>query len=850
MKNFNEYYTDIVPIGEGGMSHVFLATDKNLGRRVALKVIKQVEHNYEDIVAEARLLAKLNHSNIVQVYNVRKLSNEFAIEMEYVQGATLNNYVQENNVLLEEKLSLLIDIAEGLHSAHQQNILHLDLKPSNILINESKTAKIVDFGISQLVGTESSSSPSSFGSLTAMSPEQLRQEPLDMRSDLFSFGLLAYQLLTGSHPYTTQAKTCDDKGIAEEVKTRALNFNARNMLGIPIELAELIDHLLQFKKTERPNGCIEIIQQLKQIMSTVSYEQSGVTQPIPDLSGRKQPINRRWKTASLVCCLCGILGLGTWLWYTHLPKVYVAALPVEFSDNTGELRAQKQVVESTLKNAIEQTFITDERYSVIPAREIRHVMQLYRQDPKNNDLRAIAKALQAEILLLPNARCTVYACEVEFDVIDVESFNTVASDHFSVAVDSPSKFLTAMMQSLQQVITSQNKSVSNTIAAEDYNEYFSLMTMVTQQGKSNEDILAALRKIIVRSPDFYPAYNLLKSATIKYFRKTDDQSVLKQSINILDSAPAQYRQSLNYLSGSLELLQASGKVKEAEALLTKLDNYDFDNYEKLTLKGVYYKRSQAFEKSIDYFLQANKLRPTLTLLRNISILYTYLGDYENALVHLDKVAELAPEDSRAMRLRADLSLLTGQLNRALLLYQQVIEAVPNDLESYSNLATIATLQQQYQQSETYARHAVKHAPEHTLYLLGLADTLLLQGKKEAAHSYYREILALTASTQEYTKLLDRAQALAHLGKHIDALKVLQSLYEGHKNKADYLFSSALVSVLANEPKSAVIAIEQSINAGLAPIFYQLSWFDRLCDEAAFITLLNREQQLAQRCHLL
>ncbi len=198
-------------LGRGGMGSVFLARHRTMNRRVALKVVsKQVGKDPASLarfLAEARLIASLDHSNIVQAYDVDKESDRFYIVMEYIEGQDLEAIVQEHGLFgFEEVADCVRQAAEGLAHAHGRNMIHCDIKPSNLLLSDQGTIKILDMGMARLAGSGQDSGEQVdhkvLGTIDYMSPEQALDGPdFDHRADIYSLGCTLYFLLTGHPPF-------------------------------------------------------------------------------------------------------------------------------------------------------------------------------------------------------------------------------------------------------------------------------------------------------------------------------------------------------------------------------------------------------------------------------------------------------------------------------------------------------------------------------------------------------------------------------------------------------------------------------------------------------------------------
>jgi tRNA A-37 threonylcarbamoyl transferase component Bud32 len=218
-------YRILEKIGEGGMGEVFRATDTILKRHVALKVLRSEVANTSERIArfqrEAEVLASLNHPNIAHLYGIEKSNGILALVMELVEGETLADRIAEGNISLDEALPIAKQIAEALEAAHEQGIIHRDLKPGNIKLRDDGTVKVLDFGLAKaleptvasgsaaaLANSPTITSPALetgvgvlLGTAAYMSPEQAKGRPADKRSDIWAFGCVLFEMLTGTRPF-------------------------------------------------------------------------------------------------------------------------------------------------------------------------------------------------------------------------------------------------------------------------------------------------------------------------------------------------------------------------------------------------------------------------------------------------------------------------------------------------------------------------------------------------------------------------------------------------------------------------------------------------------------------------
>ena len=214
------HYDVTALIGEGGMGQVYQATDTQLGRDVALKILPDAFAADPDRLArfqrEAQVLASLNHPGIAAIYGIEKSDDTQALVLELVEGPTLAERIAKGPIPLDEALPIAKQIAEALEAAHEAGVIHRDLKPANIKVRADRTVKLLDFGLAKaMLGDSASSDLSQSPTMTAaatasgvilgtavyMSPEQTRGQPLDKRTDIWSFGCVLYEMLTGHEAF-------------------------------------------------------------------------------------------------------------------------------------------------------------------------------------------------------------------------------------------------------------------------------------------------------------------------------------------------------------------------------------------------------------------------------------------------------------------------------------------------------------------------------------------------------------------------------------------------------------------------------------------------------------------------
>ncbi|MCR5157114.1 MAG: Stk1 family PASTA domain-containing Ser/Thr kinase, partial [Butyrivibrio sp.] len=276
-------YEVLEKIGTGGMSDVYKAKDHKLNRLVAVKVLKQEFSENENFVSkfrvEAQSTAGLMHPNIVNVYDVGDEDGINYIVMELVDGITLKKYIEKKvRLSVKEAVSIAIQVAMGLEAAHNNNIIHRDIKPQNIMISKEGKVKVTDFGIAK-AATSNTITSNVMGSVHYTSPEQARGGYSDAKSDIYSLGITLFEMLTGRVPFngdTTVAIAI--KHIQEELPSPA-EFNDE----IPISVEKIVLKCCQKSPDRRYQNAAELISDLKR--SLITPDKDFVSLVDPDEEG-------------------------------------------------------------------------------------------------------------------------------------------------------------------------------------------------------------------------------------------------------------------------------------------------------------------------------------------------------------------------------------------------------------------------------------------------------------------------------------------------------------------------------------------------------------------------------------
>lgn len=260
-------YKILKKLGEGGMGVVYLAEDTSLERKVALKFLplnltrdKEAKDRFK---REAKVSAALNHPNIVTIHEINEYEGQIYIAMEYVEGRTLKDKISSSPLSVSESIDIALQIAEGLKTAHKNEIVHRDIKPANIIVSEDGKVKTLDFGLARLKGsTKLTEAGTTLGTIAYMSPEQALGKAADHRSDIWSLGVVLYLMITGQLPFMGEY----DQAIIYSIINKEPEPVTGLRSGIPMQFERIINKALAKEPEKRYQNISDLIVDLKSVL--------------------------------------------------------------------------------------------------------------------------------------------------------------------------------------------------------------------------------------------------------------------------------------------------------------------------------------------------------------------------------------------------------------------------------------------------------------------------------------------------------------------------------------------------------------------------------------------------------
>jgi eukaryotic-like serine/threonine-protein kinase len=790
------HYRIIEKLGAGGMGVVYKAHDLRLERPVALKFLPDdLSHNpqaLERFRREALATSALNHANICTVHDIGEQDGRPFLAMEFVDGETLRQHIGGKPLAIEEILNLGIQIADALDAAHSQGIIHRDIKPGNIFVTKRGQAKVLDFGLAKLIArgaavrdatevSQVSEEPVSIvgiisGTPSYMSPEQIRGDDLDVRADVFSLGLLLYEMSTGRKAFGGSTGGVIIEAILSRSPAPMRNLNPE----LPAELEAIINKAIEKDKGKRYQSAAELRADLQVLRR--GFESGHTATQLLATAGMPQPSvlkRNKWAIPAIGTVAVAAIAVGGWLYYTkktHALSESDTVVLADFTNKTGDA-----VFDDTLRQGLTVQLEQSPFLSLISDQRMRQTLQLMGK-PINEKLtpelaRDVCQRLGSKAYLTGTISNLGSQYVIGLSAINCQTGESLTQEQ--VTADSKERVLGALGQAsakLRERLGESLKMVNN----------FS-----TPIDQATTPSLEALQ-----------AYSMGRNALLVHGDNAGAVPLFQQAIKLDPNLAIAYASlgTVYHNMGEKELASQNtrrayelrGKVSEREKYYIESHYFDF-------VTGDLEKSRQVYETWTQMYPREQV--PPL----NLGVLYQNLGQYEKALAQFKQALKLNPNDVLSF---GNLVGVLVNLNRLKEAKAAADEALAKKLDS-TDLRTAMYLMAFLQSDEEAMQKTVAWVTERpddlSLMLYYLADTAAYSGQLGKARELSHQCIAAAeiAGRKERAAGCEGAEALreALFGNGAEARK-FAALALAHSSARDVQFVVGLTFALVGEKEKA------------------------------------------------
>jgi serine/threonine-protein kinase len=858
-------YEVLERIGEGGMGVVFRARDVQLDRAVAIKVLPEEfqadrEHR-ERLMHEARALAALNHPHVAICFECGEAAPEppdlvnpgrpgphpgraLFLAMEYVPGRDLGTMLREGVLPLRQALDLGLQIASGLDAAHRAGVIHRDLTPSNIRVTPEGEAKILDFGIARTtrrpdasgVVSNSSSTGTVVGTAGYMSPQQAQGERVDERSDLFSFGVILYLMVTGRPPF--EGKTPLE--VLYAVANSEPHPLARFASGIPPELQRIVGKLLQKNPEDRYQSAHEALTDLQRLRETLPATSRRLQQVMARASARRGAL------VGIGAMLLAVAVLLAWPTLGPGRSAGHRVAMTEFKNLTGDGRLDYLGVglSMDLLDALVQSSDL-----VVARGMVRDARGQPEEDP-----RAVARDLGAAQVITGQIRSVPLGLRLYVQIVDgrrgfvrwARGFDFTPASTYALR-QALAQELTARLGAGLELSSRPARPAPAPPPSAAFEAYLRGLDALSDAGEplARDRALAAFEQAIAADSGFAEAWAGYARALLWLYDRDRDPPLMQRAVAAADRAVALGPDLVQTHIARARVNRDCGRSRESIDELKQVVQGHPNNDEAWLLLGPGYRKVGDLDEAEAAYRRAIALRPEAW--RNWNSLGSFLmmvrADYPRAREAYQKVVELAPQLNRGYEGLGNAFVLEGRYRDAITAFRRLPKPVTEAAQA-SNIATAYFFAGQNGPARQYYLMAVTLEPNDAMLRLNLGDCYARQGQADEARAQYRTALDLTAMSlrvdPDNVRLsLQLALAYAKVGARDSALATVEACAARTPNDdAEVLHELAKVHALLGRTRDAVAALSRMVQLGSPPrLFRDEDEFRGLRSDAEFQRLV-------------
>ena len=543
------HYRIVEPIGAGGMGQVYLAEDRKLHRPVALKILpSEVLENVDRLrrfTREAMAVSALNHPNILTIFEFDDVDGVPFLASEYVRGRTLRERLEDGPLEIDVATDIAIQVASALHTAHDAGVIHRDIKPENIMVREDGYVKVLDFGLAKLTGnlrsketdrtrTQAFSMPGVImGTATYMSPEQARSKSIDARTDIFSFGIVLYEMLAGGVPFSGDTTT---DIIAEIIQKEPANASTHNP-AVPAKLDRIVTKCLQKDRDDRYQTAADLLADLRASTkpvakettpdeSTATKDFSKTLQTAPS-RGSSDATEQKYRLAALAAGAILILGIiAAAYWYLYRDNnqlVSIAVLPFTNESGNADIEYLSDGITESLINTL----------STLPNLSVKARNTVFRYKGVMIDEKKVGKELSVQALLFGRVTQRGDNLTLHLSLVDAVTGKNLWGEQYDRKMRDLAILQREITRDVSQKLRTRlsNADASNltknqTENAEAYQLY--LMGRYFRNKRTQEDFEKS-RDYFQRAIDLDPNYALAYSGLAEYYSMSATLGQLRPS---------------------------------------------------------------------------------------------------------------------------------------------------------------------------------------------------------------------------------------------------------------------------------------------------------------------------------
>ena len=735
------HYTILEKLGEGGMGVVYKARDTKLDRLVALKFLPQhltsEPHEKERLIHEAKAASALNHPNITIIYEIDEFEGQTYIVMEYCDGQTLKQMLEERSHSVAAILDIGIQLCEGLMAAHEKDIVHRDIKSSNIMVTSRGQAKIMDFGLAKRTGANVPPELDSTGGAAAyMSPEQVSGEEVDRRSDIFSVGVVLYELLTGRMPFEGEHQAAILYSILNEEPQPVIRFNSQ----VSRSLEEIVFKALAKDRGERYQHIDDLLADLRRERRRFEAKVPQIPQKAPAHAGTRRPLSVLIPTALVFILALLILVLKPLRFEVGPEERAIAqdnSLAIMYFENMVDPEDADRIAQMITSLLI--TDLSESRYMRVVSRQrLYDILKLLGKE----DLKVIDKTVATEVaheagvewILTGGILQTEPSIILTSDISEAATGKVLATqrvtgeegeDLFSV-VDKLSAQIKEDLSLPEQAKRELDRPVADatTHSAEAYRYYLEGIDHYNKVYFTEAE--RSYRKALDFDSTFAMAY--FRLALLK--GGSERKKLITKAVEYLDKVSQKEKHYIKFLEADA-LGNERQHLKELEKLIERYP----EEKEAFQFLGTCYYNLGQFEEAVRYYNKAIEIDPLYKIAYNmLAYAYDQIGDFEKSIRAINKYISLAPDEANPYDSRADLYAYNGKIDQAIESYKKALEIKPNFYASLGKLGHMYLFKTEYTKAESYYKELSSSSEKDTRSAgrVYLALIPLYQGKLELA----------------------------------------------------------------------------------------------------------------------